>query len=47
MRGVAEAKKMKAGDGYYAEGSQLIVGMPGTFSEEVPLPAEERVGEGA
>jgi alpha-D-ribose 1-methylphosphonate 5-triphosphate synthase subunit PhnI len=35
MRGVGEAKKMKPGEGYYAEGNQLVVGMPGTFSEAV------------
>jgi alpha-D-ribose 1-methylphosphonate 5-triphosphate synthase subunit PhnI len=41
MRAVSEAKKMKAGDDYYGDGSNLLAGLPGTYSESADeAPAE-------
>jgi alpha-D-ribose 1-methylphosphonate 5-triphosphate synthase subunit PhnI len=47
MRGVGEAKKVKGLGDYYGDGSHLAAGMPGTYSENTPLPNGERLGEGA
>jgi alpha-D-ribose 1-methylphosphonate 5-triphosphate synthase subunit PhnI len=34
MRGVGEAKRVKGGEGYYGDGSQLQTGLPGTIAED-------------
>jgi alpha-D-ribose 1-methylphosphonate 5-triphosphate synthase subunit PhnI len=41
MRAVGEAKKMKTGDDYYGDGSNLLAGLPGTYAEDAgaaPIP---------
>lgn len=45
MRGVGEAKKMKSGDDYYGDGSRLVAGLPGTYSEDGARPAAEAGAE--